>query len=55
MAAVSDIADQANDSLKDGVGVELSGLAYVLRGIELRTLVYGISEPDQLQWQKNPC
>lgn len=49
VAAVSDIADQANDSLKDGVSVGLSGLAYMLRGIELRTLVYGIFKPDQLQ------
>lgn len=34
VAAVSDIADQANDSLKDGVS---GGLAYILRGNELRT------------------
>lgn len=45
VAAVSDVADQANDSLKDGVSV---GLAYILRGNNLRTFGGGIFKPDQL-------
>lgn len=45
VAAVSDIADQANDSLKDGVSV---GLACIIRGTELRTIFGGIFKPDQL-------